>query len=107
VLAVVREGLTNVAKHAEARETTVSLAVGAEAATLEVSDDGVGMGSSRRRSGVANIRRRAERWNGTASFRPRDGGGTLLTWTARLDRPRADDENAMGRSRHDASVPGR
>jgi signal transduction histidine kinase len=82
VLGVLREGLTNVAKHAEASDTTVSLAVLADAVTLEISDDGVGLRDSGRKSGVANIRRRAERWNGTATFSARDGGGTVLTWTA-------------------------
>jgi len=82
VLAVIREGLTNVGKHADAHETTVALGVHTDVVTLEISDDGVGMGGSTRRSGVANIRQRAERWRGSGTFRARDGGGTVLTWTA-------------------------
>jgi signal transduction histidine kinase len=84
MLGVIREGLTNVAKHAGAQETSVSLAVRADAATLEISDDGVGMGSLNHKSGVANMARRAERWHGAASFESRDGGGTVLTWTAQV-----------------------
>jgi signal transduction histidine kinase len=84
VLAVIREGLTNVAKHATARETTVSLSVHAGVATLEIGDDGSGMPDTGRRSGVANIAGRAERWNGEATYSSREGGGTLLTWTAKV-----------------------
>jgi signal transduction histidine kinase len=49
--------------------------------TVCVSDDGTGVGESTRRSGLANIRRRAERRGG--AFTVEDlAPGTRLTWTA-------------------------
>ena len=58
----------NVAKHAEATKTEVSLDVGADAVTLVVIDDGVGMtdesSSHSGGLGLRNIRERASRLGG-------------------------------------------
>ncbi|MBO0846309.1 MAG: GAF domain-containing protein [Nocardioides sp.] len=82
VVAVVREALTNVAKHAHA--STVELHVHATSAELSVSvaDDGRGIGPTSRRSGLDNLRRRAESRGGsmTVADLP-DPGGTSLVWT--------------------------
>jgi signal transduction histidine kinase len=85
VLAVVREGLTNVARHADARETAISLAVRDGEASLAITDDGIGARSPSRRSGIANLEKRAERWNGSVALTPGREGGTVLTWRARID----------------------
>ena len=60
VVAVVREALTNVARHADARSARVEVAV--EGGDLQVSivDDGVGIPAGSRQSGLANLRHRAE-----------------------------------------------
>jgi signal transduction histidine kinase len=91
LLAVVRESLTNVARHAQATEVDVSIAVGGEELTLDVVDDGVGLGESTRRSGLANLQLRAERLNGTMSVTDAkqpgtDPGrrGTKLQWKVPL-----------------------
>jgi signal transduction histidine kinase len=84
VEAVVREALTNVARHAHA--STVRLAVSANTHQLctEVSDDGVGLADSTRRSGLVNLRTRAERRGGSLRFETPNGGGLCLTWTIPL-----------------------
>ena len=84
VTAVVRETLTNVARHASA--TLVDLAVIGTATelTLTVRDDGVGLGDTTQRSGLDNIRDRAERRSGRLTLNSPPGQGTLLTWTVPL-----------------------
>jgi signal transduction histidine kinase len=81
VAAVVRESLTNIAKHAHAERTQVAVSASATQLTVTVEDDGVGLGSSSRRSGLDNLRRRATDHAG--SFRtdvPSGKAGTRLTW---------------------------
>jgi signal transduction histidine kinase len=80
-VAVLREAITNAAKHAQANRVTVTITVSAAELCLEVGDDGRGIGAVSRRSGLANLRTRAERRGGrliVASGTPR---GTRLTWT--------------------------
>lgn len=91
LLAVVREALTNVARHAHATATDVAISAGGNELTLVVVDDGVGLGESTRRSGLANMRLRAERLNGTMSVTDAtqpDGEsgrkGTKLQWKVPL-----------------------
>ncbi len=84
VLAVVREGLSNVAKHARASVATVRLrAVGGEL-QVTIADDGIGLPDSPRRSGLANLRDRAGRRAGRLEIDAPDPGGTRLTWTVPL-----------------------
>lgn len=83
LLAVLGEAMTNVAKHARATRTEVSLDVGAEAITLVVRDDGVGMSPSSADTGglgVRNIRERASRLGGEAVFLPGEPRGTQVRW---------------------------
>jgi signal transduction histidine kinase len=84
LLAVLREGLTNVARHADAEEAFVSITVTDDEALLEIVDNGVGIGRPRRRSGIASMQTRAARWDGSVSYHAKPGGGTVLDWTARL-----------------------
>jgi signal transduction histidine kinase len=79
--AVLREALSNVARHARARSVDVDITTGGDRVTLEVRDDGVGMGATTRRSGLANLRHRAERHGGTFTAEPADPTGTRLTWS--------------------------
>ncbi|MFC0678726.1 GAF domain-containing protein [Lysobacter korlensis] len=101
VLAALREGLTNVARHARAREVTVALTVEGDGLTLEITDDGVGIGDTGRRSGIANLERRAARRGGTARVERRAEGGTKLTWRARLD------VRSTGEGTDDPGIPAR
>jgi len=52
--------------------------------TVEITDNGVGIGTPSRSSGLANMRRRAERHGGQLQFATPPGGGTQLTWTAQV-----------------------
>src|SRR5664279_1834766 len=88
VLAVTREALTNCARHAHASNVTVSLTVAHDGLTLEVTDNGHGIGTPTRSSGLANMRHRAEHHAGTLTITEPDTGGTHITWTAHCTPPR-------------------
>jgi signal transduction histidine kinase len=85
VLAVVREGLTNAGKHAEASCYEVTLGV-TDQVVLELLDDGVGieLPQSKPGLGLINLRDRAEKLGGTFEVHPREGGGTRLVWSVPL-----------------------
>ncbi len=84
LLTVLREALMNVAKHARATKTDVSLDVGTDAVTLVVSDDGVGIAPTTRGQtgglGLRNIGERAARLGGHATFTACDPRGTEVRW---------------------------
>jgi signal transduction histidine kinase len=85
LLAVLREALTNIARHADATLVDVSLAATSTQLCLEVTDDGVGIGTVTRRSGLANMEQRAARHSGsfTADAAGEDSTrreGTRLRW---------------------------
>lgn len=80
VLAVVREALSNVAKHADAAKVEVLLRIG-RAVELEITDDGVGLTGGGRRSGLANLESRATGHGGTLRVRSGPDGGTTLAWS--------------------------
>ena len=84
LMAMLREALTNVARHARASRADVEVSATAGELTLEVTDDGVGMGASTRRSGLANLRRRAEHRGGTFTVEPAEPSGTRLRWSVPL-----------------------
>jgi two-component system, NarL family, sensor histidine kinase DevS len=81
LLAVLREALTNVARHARAQRAEVGVTATSADVTVEVTDNGVGMGESTRRSGLANLRRRAEQRGGTCTISPAEPSGTRITWS--------------------------
>ncbi|WP_088281060.1 GAF domain-containing sensor histidine kinase [Kineosporia sp. A_224] len=80
VLAVAREALSNVAKHAHAHRVEVSLRIG-RSLELTVTDDGDGTAPGGRRSGLANLEERATRNGGTFHLRSQPGSGTTLLWS--------------------------
>jgi signal transduction histidine kinase len=79
LLAVVRETLSNVARHAHATSAQVSLRVGDDI-VLTVSDDGRGITAGTRESGLRNMRERAESFGGTFEVQPSPDGGTVAVW---------------------------
>jgi two-component system, NarL family, sensor histidine kinase DevS len=87
VLAVLREALSNVVRHAAATSVTVDLTSTGERLTLGVLDDGRGIPEDGRRSGLVNMRRRAERHGGTFTVAPRQPCGTVLSWTVPIRAP--------------------
>jgi signal transduction histidine kinase len=82
LIAVIREALSNVARHAHASAADVELAATPDELTVDVTDNGVGIGESQRRSGLANLTRRAERYGGSLTLP--DHEGTHLRWTIPL-----------------------
>lgn len=86
LVAVVREALTNVARHAGATRAEVALTVSQDRVELRIADDGRGLGSVERRSGLENLRVRAAERSGSLSLTtPREGTGTVVVWVAPLD----------------------
>jgi signal transduction histidine kinase len=83
VLAVAREGLSNVARHANASHTSMSLQVVDSMVTLTIVDDGTGMTHNGRRSGLANLEARASARGGGCAIES-DSDGTRVTWTVPL-----------------------
>jgi signal transduction histidine kinase len=81
ILAVLREALSNVTRHAEATSARISLRATSEEVVLSVEDDGIGFDESRARGGVVNMGERANDLSGTFEIsRTTAGTGTLLTW---------------------------
>ncbi len=81
VEAVLRESLTNVTKHAHATQVRVRIQAGKQRLHLTVIDNGVGLGHSTRRSGLANLSRRAERQGGYLEVGDSVEGGLRLRWS--------------------------
>jgi signal transduction histidine kinase len=87
LLAVIREAITNVGRHAQATRATVAISVGDGQCRLRVVDDGSGMvksGSGTAGLGLGNLRRRAEKLHGQFDIESPDGGGTVLIWQVPL-----------------------
>ena len=90
IVAVVREGMANAARHARASSVLVWIRLlgsgprGSVIVTVE--DDGGGVNaSSTRRSGLENLAARARRHGGSSWLESGPGGeGSLLTWQAPL-----------------------
>jgi signal transduction histidine kinase len=86
VVAVLREALSNVARHAHATRADVELVVGASDLLLRVFDDGVGPPAGvEAGNGLPNMQTRAERLRGTFSIGARvDDGGAVVEWRVPL-----------------------
>ncbi|MDN5796805.1 MAG: GAF domain-containing protein [Intrasporangium sp.] len=84
VVAVLREGLANAARHSHASRVRARVTV-ASHVTVEVQDDGVGLPPDALRSGLANLADRAGQRDGALEVVGHPGEGTTLTW--RVPRP--------------------
>ena len=84
LLVVVREALSNIARHAGASEASVEVELGQEV-RVRVTDNGVGLPSDvpAGGSGLANMRHRAEAVGGEFVIDRTVEGGTVLEWRAR------------------------
>jgi signal transduction histidine kinase len=81
---VVREALSNTAKHAHAASAQVRLQASASRLEVVVDDDGVGFASDRR-SGLQNLRDRAVSRGGTLTINdPAPERGTSVLWSVPL-----------------------
>jgi len=79
VVQVVREVLSNIARHAEAGSVSIRCAREQADVVLEIVDDGKGFdpGSVSRGHGLSNIEDRAAKLGGTITIAPAVGGGTV------------------------------
>ncbi|SFD20958.1 GAF domain-containing sensor histidine kinase [Streptomyces aidingensis] len=92
LIAALREGLSNAARHAHAGRVEVTvdasgtLPDGRDSVRLTVADDGIGLPEhGGRRSGLRNLAQRARSLGGGVSFGPGPGGsGTTLSWEVPL-----------------------
>ena len=85
LIAVLREALSNVARHAGARSVRVSVRAADRHVILQVEDDGVGVDPGLARGGVVNMGERAADLGGSFEIGARpDGSGTLVTWRVPL-----------------------
>ncbi|GAA2067217.1 two-component system sensor histidine kinase [Streptomyces albiaxialis] len=84
VVAVLKEALSNVARHAGASAVDVHLTAGEGRLALTVTDNGRGLPEQSRRSGLRNLAQRAERLGGALELGQADGGGARLCWRVPL-----------------------
>lgn len=79
LLRIAQEAVTNIRRHADAKNVWVTCRIDPPYAFLRVADDGSGMDSPRKDSfGLAIMAERANRIGADLSWRPREGGGTVL-----------------------------
>ena len=83
LLAVVREALSNVARHAEASKVDVVVTAGADL-TLRVVDDGRGYKPTHVGRGIGNMEGRARELGGKFTVDAGNHGGTIVEWRVPL-----------------------
>ncbi len=92
---IVREALSNVIKHAQAKALKIRVQGTEQSVDLDISDDGVGLPNgpsspvnSQRGSGMSNMRERAEKVAGNITWRAASIGGTRVLLRMPLTEPR-------------------
>lgn len=87
ITAVVREGLANVARHARASTTTVSIIAADGGVVVEIVDDGIGIGTGAiLEGGTKNLMDRAVSWGGECAISGVKPTGTRLSWRVPLPK---------------------
>jgi GAF domain-containing protein len=84
LLAVLREALSTVARHARASGVEVAVSARDGWLRLVVTDDGVGVGDAVGSGGLRNMRHRAEELGGEFRVDAATPLGTALTWQVRI-----------------------
>ncbi|WP_244224138.1 GAF domain-containing protein [Streptomyces tirandamycinicus] len=85
LLAVLREALSNAARHARATAVEVTAETDGARLRLRVADNGRGIDPAvTRRSGLDNLRRRATDLGGGFTLTPNQPTGTIVEWTVPL-----------------------
>jgi signal transduction histidine kinase len=88
VLAVLREALSNVAKHAQASSVEMTVTASDQEVIAQVADNGVGINHPVRESGLRNIRERAETLGGSVVVEHAEPRGTVVRWRVPMNAPR-------------------
>jgi len=86
LLKVLREALSNVARHAHASRVEIVLSVSDGAVRLSVDDDGGGIAADINPSGLENVRARAVALGGELHLDASHLGGARLAWSVPLTR---------------------
>jgi signal transduction histidine kinase len=91
VYRIVQEALTNVSRHSRATQCAVGIVRDADALTVTVEDDGIGVQGARdtpmpRGLGVVGMRERAQSLSGSFAMERREQGGTRVTVVIPLTR---------------------
>ena len=85
---IVVEAVTNTVRHASARQCRVSLACTPAGLTVDVADDGTGLGAAREAGhGLAIMRERAEELGGTVTITDGSPGVTVQAWLPAVTAP--------------------
>jgi signal transduction histidine kinase len=84
LLAVLREAVSNIARHALADHAEVDVEVRGDELSLAVVDDGTGLRDGSPESGLRNARRRAQGLGGTLELTRRVPQGTSFVWRVPL-----------------------
>jgi signal transduction histidine kinase len=84
LLPVLREAVSNVARHALADHAEIEVQVSDKELQVVVADDGIGLAPERSESGLRNVRRRALDLGGSFELRPGDPRGTTVVWRVPL-----------------------
>jgi PAS domain S-box-containing protein len=96
VFRILQEALTNVARHAHAKEVVVSARAFKQELVLEVRDDGVGIPREKLAStqslGLIGMRERAVGIGGQLHLQPRPSGGTTIVLRVPLEPPASANE---------------
>ena len=82
--AVLREGLTSIAKHTDADRVSVTVEVSVRHMVIQIVDNGSVSPTEIRDNGLAYLERRARRRGGALTF-SHDEDGSTLRWSATLD----------------------
>ena len=85
VLAVLREALSNVAKHAQATSVHLTLTATDHELIAQVADNGVGIDEAAYESGLRNLRERASKLGGSVTIERAEPRGTKIEWRVPLD----------------------
>jgi signal transduction histidine kinase len=84
LLAVLREALSNVARHARAGAVRVSVGATGGEVVIRIEDDGVGTDPATARGGLINMAERATDLGGSCTVGRGAEGGTVVTWRVPL-----------------------
>ncbi len=83
IFRIVQAQLSNILKHANAKEVSIALLQNKKSIILTIADNGVGFDTDKKQTGIgiANTKNRAASYDGTADFVSKPGQGCVLTVT--------------------------
>jgi signal transduction histidine kinase len=96
IASVMQEGLSNIARHAQASAAEVNVSASEGYLQVKIIDDGVGLPDPLpRSSGISNLINRARNFDGTATWSNGPEGGTVLVWRVPMDQSVVLDDAAL------------